>query len=105
MHEARKKQPRQETPKTHLRPPNPPKRDPPLHIPLFPLIGQIPLVELRADRARQQGVATDAVPAQRAGAALHERQHPGFGGRVVRLAGAADEGADGRDADDAAAWG
>lgn len=78
-----------------MRLPQPPQRDPPLHIPLLGLIVQVLVVELRADRARQQRVAPDPVLPQRARTALHQAQDSGFGRRVVRLAGAADEGADG----------
>jgi len=92
------------TGQTHLRHANPPQRTPPIHI--LPLIStrlQIPLVQLRQYRARQQCITPDPVLAQRHGATLHQAQHAGFCGRVVALLAAADEGGDGGYADDAAA--
>lgn len=81
----------------------PPQRYPALHIRLLLRIRQVGVVELGADGAGQQGVAADVVLAEGAGARLHQAEHAGLGGRVVGLAAAADERADGRDADDGAA--
>lgn len=83
----------------------PPQRDPALHVPALLRVREVRLVELRLDGARQERVAPDAVLAQRDGRALHEAQHAGLCGRVVRLEAAADERGDGRHADDAAAGG
>ncbi|EFY92997.1 hypothetical protein MAC_00780 [Metarhizium acridum CQMa 102] len=81
------------------------QRNPPLNVRPLGVVGQVLLVQLRADRARQQGVAPDAVPAQRHGRALHQAEDAGLGRRVVRLLPAADERGHGRHADDAAPGG
>jgi hypothetical protein len=77
----------------------PPQRNPPLHILPLPLVLKILLVQLRLDGAGEEGVASDVVRAEGAGAGLDEGEDAGFGRGVVGLLGAADEGRDGGDAD------
>lgn len=80
------------------------KRYPTLHVLSLFLIRQILFIELCLDCARQQRIAPNVVFAERARRRLDEREDASFCRRVVTLLGAADERADGRDADYRAAW-
>lgn len=59
--------------------------------------------QLCVDSPRHQGVTPDLVLPQRDGHGLHHGEDGGFGGGVVGLEAAAEEGADGGDADNGAA--
>lgn len=82
-----------------------PQRYPSLHIRPFVLVPEILIIELRANRPRKQRITANPMLTQCNCARLHEGQHAGFGGRVVRLLAAADESRDGGYADYGAAGG